>query len=364
MQRTQRLRDETYVANTARIVPLDNLPPGHRVRSLQLYCNVTGTKDVADALDGQLFAAWLSSVKIGSMVNIPGWHLQALNRSMLGKVYMDPTDIPGSGTTFSVNFALVIPFRDPRQPGADDGAVPCEMFAGKSLELSFAAGNVHGVGNLVATGGTVRVVADLVAGSAVPQVCQIGYLDPGSQTIEIDPGIYKDLIITDGTTTGTVTQAEITSVDFSVDGQAVHNNALHEQLVAAYNAEAVRDAAAELAVNAATYLPVVWHDHSGKSNLTKQPAIEKKGILQITGSLATPRISYWRSVAKDASAIEAVAAATGAPSTAVAYEPAVASKSELRAKDTSERRGAPTKKHRLAAAHLPGKFRTTPTRTK
>jgi len=357
MQRLARLEDVTWAAGASRLINLDSLPAQKRVRKIHLFFDLSGTKDSADALDGQLFARAASLIKIGSYVNIPGWNLQNLMHQIHGRIIMDPTDIPGSGTTFTMRFVLVIPFRDPRQPGSDDGSIPTELLLSKALEVTFSADGVWGVGNLILTAGTLRAEAEIVDESAVPQLNVIGYDDPGSSTFSIRPGVYKDLFINDGVADGVITEAEIESVDLEVDGISVLNNALNEQLVSAYNVDVPKDAAAELALNAATRLPLIWHDQSGKANISRQPVVEKQGRCQLTGTITAPRLVYWRSVEKDQETIASVALATNAPEDSVVYEPSTASKSPLRASIRSDRIGRMTKKDRILTRVLAGKVR-------
>ena len=361
MQKLFRLPDATWAASSIVRVDLDSLPPRHRVRKLQLLFDLSGTKDVADALDGNLFPLAVSRITIGNLVNIHGWGLWQLMKQVYGRVPWDPTDIPGSGTTFDHEFALSIPFHDPRQPSPTDGALLVEALQAQSLEIEFAAAAVHGVGNLVLTAGTVRVLADLIHGSAVPQVNQIGYEDPGATDFELKKGIYKDYFILDGTGSGTITRAEVTSVDLNADGDQVMSSVRHEQIVDAYNLEGMRDSSAELAHNAAERLPLIWHDQSGKSNLSKQVAVEKAAQVRLTGSITAPRGVFWRVFPKDEATIARMAEATGVDMTDRIYEPQTATKTVPRAMNRSARNNRWTKKARLLFNSLGGKARRTPT---
>jgi len=355
-----RLEDQSWVASGTRLVKLSVLPPGMRLRSLRLLCNITGTKDAADALANTSFPLFISNVRLNPrLVDMSGLALQDLNKIMHGRDVGLGTAIPGSGTTFDITFVFEIPFWDPRQPTASDGAIPTEMLLSKSLEITFAAANIAGVGNLVATAGTVRVMADLIDGSSVPQLVELFQIDPGSQTIKLDPGVYQDLWITDGTGIGSVTPTEVTQVDLVADGVALLNNHLHSQLIADFNFANVNDAAGELGYATPRFLPIVI-GHKKHGLLTKAVAIEQTGLLQIAGTMTAPRLCGRRIPLKDQATVEAVAAATGAPRGGV-YEPAVASKSAIRAFDKSARQGTFTRKARLLSGALAGKVRLTPT---
>lgn len=362
-QRFHPLESVSWGSQANRQVKLDLLPSQQRLYNLHLYFDLSGTKDAADAITADLFPRCVALLKVGQYVNIDGWALRELTRQIKGRTSNQGTDVPGSGTTFTMKFELVIPFRNPRQPGASDGAIPSELLHGKAIEITFAADNVWGVGNAKLTAGNVRCAAEMVHETNVPQLAEIGYKDPGAQTVQLEPGVYLDLFIVDGTTPGTITQAEVSAVSLEVDGESVWNNTLHEQIVAAYNDSGVLDSANEIAVNAATRLPLIWQDLHGKAEISKQPAIENGGRLQITGAMSSPRVVFWRALPKDQKAVEAIAAATGAPKNATEYEPTTASKKPLRAADKAVGGNLP-KKARILGSVLAGKVREAGTANK
>ena len=302
-----RMRDVTWAAGNTLQIPLDSLPPGQRVRRIELHVGISGTKDAADATAGNRAALAITRIQVGNLVNVTGWSLWQLMKQIYGREVGVPTDIPGSGTTWTFDFPIEIPFKDPRQPGADDGSIPTELLAGKVVEITFAAANVWGVGNLITTAGTVRCQCETSHGQGIPQIQQIGEFDPGATSFQILPGVYKDLFLLDGTADGTVTTAEVTSVDLHGDGEYWLNNALHQQIVSAYNTSGIRDSASNVTINAAAQLPLVWMPQDGKANLTKQFAVEKMGQIQLTGSL-NPRVVYWRAVEKDEVTLKSIAA--------------------------------------------------------
>jgi hypothetical protein len=276
-----------------------------------------------------------------------------------GKIVMDPTDVPGSGTSVDMEFELRIPLRDPRQPHSDDGSLGTDLLREKSLEFQFSASNFAGVGNLVLSGGQIRVMAELVEETDVPQLTQIGYEDPGSLTYHLPEGVYKDLFIVDGSSGGgTITRAEVSSVDLECDGRPVWGNALHEQIVAAYNGSATRAESGEVTHNAATRLPLIWHDQTGKANISKQPLVEKSGRVQLTGSITAPRYVYWRAIPKDDAAVERIARTQGAPAGASTYQPSTATKTPLMANERTASSGQKPKKVRVLESVLKGKLRT------
>lgn len=360
MQKFYRLEDVTWAAGGSRQVRLNTLPPGMRVRYIDLFFDLSGTKDAADALPPEQFARAVALLKLGNYYNIPGYALYQLNKHVEGRVIQEATSIPGVGATFDMEFHLRIYFRDPRQPASDDGSIPTELLQGQTIEITFASATVWAVGNLTVTAGNIRCQAECVHETNVPQLGVVGYIDPGSATGVLPPGVYKDLFILDGTGAGNVTRAEIESIDLDVDGDLVWNNALHEQIVHAYNVDCARQVQAELVDNAAERFPLIWHDQFGKSNITKQPAAEKQMKVQVTGSINANNIRYvfWRAVEKDASAVARIAAVTGAPQGADTYVPATVSKTLPQKFAERKPNGMLPKKGRLMNSVLPGKLRT------
>lgn len=362
MQRIERLEDQAWIANGNRLINMDTLPPRQRIRAILLFLNLQGTKGAADAVSADVFASAIKTLRIGNLVNITGRELYALARAANGRTVQRGTDIPGSGTTFNVNVCLEIPFRDTMQPGSDDGSLPTELVMGKALEVQFDTATVWGVGTVAITSGTLRSQALLVDETNTPQLNRIFYIDPNSQTVQLDSGVYKQLLLvkTDGTP---ITIADVAAVDLEVDGKPVFNNLLHEQLVQAWNREASEGAGNlfELTPNAAAFLPLMFGDRSGKSNLSKQPLVVNKGKLQITaGSLLNFRLVVWKAVPKDGDMVKDIASRIGAPSGATSYEPAFA-KPSLGKVDRINQNGRIDKKNDALYAYLPGKMRVAST---
>lgn len=361
-------RSETWAAGGTRPVPLTTLPPGKRVRAFKLYFDLSGTKDAADTLTGDNFARSVNRIQIGEYVSIAGESLWELNKELFGRVPTTSGDIPGSGTTFDMEFPLYIPFRDPRQTGSDDGSMPCELFDTLSIQITFAAATFAGVGNLLLTAGSVYVLAEIVEESAVPQVCRLHDFLPGSLTFNLEPGVYKSLFLLDGgpNTNGSITVAEVTAINMTADGEQPWNAARHESIVAAYNDDVMIDAAGFVTNNAASRLGLAWHDRFGKSHLTKQIAIEKGGQVQIiSGSITagTMTVVAWRALPKSEAAVKNIATAIGETDTATGasegkqetpiYLPSTATKAPL----GSALKKPGSRKHRIAAMTLPGHLR-------
>ena len=349
------------------IFPLSTLPPGTRIRELRWDVQVGYTKSSGDTLVADQFALWISNLRIGQYVNIPGPELQALVKQMLGRRAAAGADITAGTTTGTARFQVVVPFRDPRQSGAEDGSFPAEMLQGESAVITLAAANVHGVGTLAANpnGFQLALVADFIDGSGVPQVCQIGYLDPGGQTFEVPAGAYKDLLLLKAGMTATISEAEISSVIFSGDGEQILDNVPSGQLIQAFNTQGVRDSASEITIGTADRVPLTFVEWSGKGNISKQPLFESRGRIQMMGSLQSCRVVYWRAMQKDQGVINTAVMSTAAASPTIAgsklYEPQTASKYPLRTLQKGAQSGVSTKKGRMLATVLPGKVRSTAT---
>lgn len=329
----QNLESRNWVPGGNVSFSMDGLPPQTRVRSIQITVDLVGTKSAADAVSGDQFYKVLSNIKLGTYVNIGGPELAKLNWMQQGHVVEDPKvlySIPGTGTSFSLYAVFDLVFREPRSPASDDGSLPSELLSSRSLELSTSSNTVFSVGTLQITGGTIRCAVERIHETNIPMLTRIGYVDASSQTIRLESGVYKDLMLTkqDGTT---LSSTDISAVDVIADGRPILQNMRFEQLVALWNRTGYRNGSTtgrgELSKSAAEFLPLCWMDNSGKSNITKQMLVEKDLIIQLNGgSLSNPRLSYAKVVHKDSNAIAQIAQVIGVPPDATVYEPATASK--------------------------------------
>jgi hypothetical protein len=342
------------------IAPLSTLPPNHRLRSIRLLCALSGTKDSADTVPNTSFCSQIAQVKLGARHLLTGIMLQQMQDIDNGRLTGLGTTIPGSGITWSVVFELTLDLRQKRQEGSEDGSINVAELVDKSLEVQFAAANIFGVGNCVTTAGSIIPEVDLVPGSSVPEYVEQGYFLPGGQTIKLDPGVYLDLFVSDGVAIGSVAPAEVTQADLIADGEIVFNNRTYNQMISAYNHDNVLDAAAELGYATPNRLPIA-HLPLRHGKMTKALIVEKTGELRLSGTLTAPCVVYRRIALKDQGHVDAALARTPAPDGATSYEPAVASKTAVRAVHQSARQGAPNKRARIAFAALPGKLRTTKT---
>ncbi len=352
MEFLKRLDSRQVSANGNIQLPLSSLPPGCRVRAINLDVSVAYTKTGADTLPSERFAQWFALVHLGQFVNLPGPELQAVADSKLGRKAARGADIPGSGTAGVARFQVIVPFRDVRQPDPDDGSVPTEMLWNDALMLTMSPGNVHGVGtlNVDLNGFTINAHVDMVSGSGVPQLVQLGYIDVGGQTFEVPAGAYADLFACKAGMAANISEAEISTASFSGDGKQFLDNVTHGALIQAYNTLGVRDSAAELVIGATNRVPLAFMDQSGKSNISKQPYFESRARAQLQGSLTTFRVVYARAMPKDGSVIASAYAATGM--VAENYRVATASGTPLLGLDG---RGPINAKSRMLSRILAGK---------
>ena len=358
------LESQSWAASALRLIPLSILPPGKRIKRISLYFSFAGSKAGGAAVTAAEYPTLVSSVKIGPRwLNQTGQGLADAARIVYGKDSARGSDLTSGGTSAQAfAFELSIDFCDPRQPGITDGAIPTELLASRNIEIQFGSATAIATDTLTIASGTVSAMVELFEETGIPQMVEIGYFDPGSQTIMLEPGIYQDLWLTDGAPTGlgTVAVAEVTQVDLEADGQLILNNAAHAQLVHAFNREATGDAASELTVATPRFLPIVW-PKTNHGHLTKALAVEKQAALRLSGTETAPRVHFRRIPLKDEATVNAVAALTGAPAGG-AYEPQTATKSEARTIHRGEREGRVTRKSRLMFGALAGKIRRSPTK--
>lgn len=370
MQSSYTLRTETWAAGGTRYIPLTGLTPGMRTRALRLYFDLSGTKDAADALTADNFARSIQRIQIGEYVSITGESLYELNKELFGRDETDAsTDIPASGTTFDMEFALTIPFRDPRQTGSDDGSMPNELLDTLSIQITFAASTFAGVGNLTVTAGSAYAQAEQVLETAIPQINKLSDFQPGSLTFQLEPGVYKSLFLLDGgaNVNGSITVAEVTTVDVQCDALPVWTSARHESVISAYNSDVAADAAGGVAINSASRFPLIWQDRFGKAHITKQPAIEKGGTVRISaGTLTagTMTVVSWRALPKSEEAIKQIAEVIGEVESARdtgghSYLPSTSTKTALGSAKKTAARGLsrPKRKARLGGLVMAGHFR-------
>ncbi len=363
MQSYFTLRSETWADGATRHIPLTSLPPGKRVRSIKLYFDLSGTKTGgADALTGDNFPRAVQRVQIGEYVSLAGESLYELNKELFGRIPATSADIAAAGATFDMEFPLTIPFRDPRQSGSDDGSMPCELLDTLNIAITFASATFAGVGTMTVTAGSVYAVAEIVEESAIPQINRLYDFQPGSLTFSLEPGVIKSAFILDGgpNTNGSLTVAELTTIDMSADGLQVWTSARHESVIESYNADAVVDSAGAITVNSASRFPLVWPDRYGKAHLTKQPAIEKGGQVRISaGTLtaSTMTVVVWRALPRSEAASNQIADVIGENRAGAVYLPSTATKAPLGSAKKSEKAGRVTRKARVAGLTLAGHFR-------
>jgi hypothetical protein len=342
--------------------PLATLDKGKLLRSLNIHCNLTGTKGATDAVDGAIYGLWLQNVQCGPYLQCGGHGLRQLMEQKHGRIIMDPTDIPGSGTTFDVDFLVRWEPRQIRQQGANDGGLPTELLLDHELQITFAPTAITGGGTVTVTGGTIYLDAELCESEPGynPQIVFTKQNQYSAQTITVEPGVILNqfLLDTAAGAASSITEAELSNVIYTLDGRPYWRNQTHEQIIETYNAEAVEDSAAELSVNTAKRFPLVWLPKR-HGQLTKQPAIDAAGMLQLSGSQTSFTMVTERVVEKDPGTVQRIQTLTGGDPDAD-YKVATAKGNPVEATLRPKSDGSMPRKGRIAFRALPGKFKNKP----
>jgi hypothetical protein len=310
MKKLLHLDTREWVANGNLPILLKTLPERHYVRNLIIHMKLTGTRGEAEEVDSDLFGLAINLARISKYVNISGMDLFRMYTHAFGKRPEYRADIAGAGTTFTAEFDVIIPFADPRMTDPDDSAMPSELLRSFSLELVTAAANIYG-GNFVITAGQIRVHAEVVATNSVrvPTVRQLGFFDPGGQTLPLDPGSYLDLFLTK-VSGAAFTAAELTNLDCLMAGESAVQNLTPAQAVSYWNAIVAQDEG----------VPITWpgpvctilNTSRVDNKVTKAPGIEAQGgQVQILGTLTEPHAVYWRAMYKTPEDVAAIGRAQG-----------------------------------------------------
>lgn len=363
--RQNNLESKNWVPGGNIAISLDGLEPQTRIDSIQLMFNLSYTKATGDTLAAQYLAKAINNIKLGTYFNLSGREIFLLNTHMAGRqveANFPSQSIAAGATTGTVQFTLTIPFKDWRQSGSNDGALPCELVASKNIEITFDSAVIwqafgSASNTLTITSGIVRASLYRIPGTAMPQLNRVGYFDQSSLTLRLPAGIYKDVFVSklDGSL---ITPTDISVIDIEADGVLLVQNMRFEQLVALWNrfVASGNGAGYELdGVAGVPFLPVFWTDRNGKSALTKQIHAEKDVLIRVVnGALVTGRFTFWQVLQKDNNTLQSLAATIGVPAGKGVYEPDTASGSPVLSHANS-------KKTRGIYGALPGKFRAQPT---
>ncbi len=349
MEKLLHIDSREWLAGGTIPVMLKNLPNGHYVRSLKLNVSLAGTKHADDTLDGDLYGKVFNLIRISKWVNISGLDLDRLVTYRHGKRHEKRTDIAATPETFAIEFNIVIPFADYRMAEPDDSAQTAELLKGFALELVCASATVYGGTSITITSGTIKVHANVVKTSSkrVPELRQIGYLDPGGQTVSLDAGAYTDCFLsnTDGSD---FESGDVSNVDVQMEGESIVQNISPSQMVSHWSTEVGNDEDNGI-VWPGPVLPLI--STSRNANLiTKAPYTDGQGgVIQLLGSETEPHLVYCRSLVKDEEMIAEVGRKAGlADPHQVDYE--------VRSKGGPLESEPGSKKHSKKAGLIMGKF--------
>lgn len=297
---------------------LKTLPTGHYCRRLVLHFELSGTLDDAEELEGFDFGAFAANLRIARFVNISGYDLDLLNTYVLGKFPEFRADIEAGEETFELSGDLVIPFSDYRMVEPDDSALPTTELVPYALEVLCASATPWG-GTITITQGTLRLHAEVVktASVRIPTIRELGYMDPGGQTIRLDAGAYLDMFMS-MTDKSDFLAADVTNVDVMFDGEACVQNLSPAQLVSDYNYVTAVDVETPITWPGPV-LPLLYHRRTD-GHVTKASG-GASGQVQILGDETEPHVVYWRAIEKEPEQVIEIARRQGVPQPEVAeYE--------------------------------------------
>lgn len=220
------------------IVPLDQLPPGYRLRGIlaTLQLNVTQSA-VAAAVTAATLNRLFAMLTIGKRFRATGAGLNALFWAMMGRDFSLCADIPATNATaFSRDVKLWLPYSDLDAYEPDDTAPNVALFKDSPLQVDLASLTALAAtltGALAATLRTNAVIeksgADFVA---TPQ--RINFADYAGQQVRLDPGSYSHIVAykEDGSN---FTAAEVSALSVAVDGEPVAQRNQMAELAAIFN---------------------------------------------------------------------------------------------------------------------------------
>jgi len=308
----QNLQMQTYAWVASGMLPFANktLPPEFRVREYRLHFRLTGTKGSSETLAVDQFPLAIANIRLDSDwvdIDIGGFELSQLVENHMGKLLGQYTAVGAGAATFVLDFDLMVPVWDPTAIRADDSAMPVRLMADKSLQVSMAPAGIFG-GTIVITAGTIYCESYGVHDTAdepqvrAPEPRVLRMLDPGGQTIPLEPGIYHDFFLCFANGCD-LTAAGLTHATCVMDGYEVVSRLLSEQLIANWNILSCWDVHNSGLVWPDSRLPIIAPSRVN-GQITKRPYATKTGaVVTIYGTLATPHCVYWLTKFKDSGKI-------------------------------------------------------------
>lgn len=230
LPRLHLLESKPYVAGGNVQVSLRDLPPGKRIRAFFLRFEGLFTQSAAPALaSGDALAQIFQNIELGKRIKVTGAYLDRLNWLMRGGQMSLPADVPATASTaFRRTLTSIIPFMDPFADSKGDGCPLTDFFRDTPLIVDFAGSALFPT---ITIAGTLRTYAvlDEADEGVVPSALQMGYTDWTGSQVFLEPGLYTHAWAYKETG-GVITNAEITSISATIDGDRVIDLVRAEEL--------------------------------------------------------------------------------------------------------------------------------------
>jgi hypothetical protein len=336
MEKVQLIRSDAWAANGQLSIPLTSIPPLTKVRGIFLDIDGTYTEDgtantTAPAVD--LAAACVTNVRLDKYVNLSAYDLQELFLNRHGRAFENLVGIAvtkSATATFHVTIPIVW-----YHPGTkDEHCMPAELLRNKSLDLTLGAGVP--IAHLTTSLCTIRtsVVCVETTPGWVPVVTEMGAVDFGGQSIILgDRRAYIDAYL--ATTTRLAYGAGVlTAVEVLADGNSVMSQLATQQIQDRWNFKALVDTAmAKVLLDRS--VPIIT---SGRAyDLTKVPFAAQSLQVNISGTLTTPHMVYYRAIEKTMNDVREIGRATGIEPDAATYSLVTKKHGGLKAPSNSPR---------------------------
>lgn len=215
------LESKSYVAGGNVQVSLRDLPPGKRVKGFFLNLEATCTQSgSAAAVNGDDLVNVFANIECGKRIKGTGKFFDRLNWLMRGaQVALTPGLPATNSAVFKRTIRLVVPFYDANAFSALDCAPVSEFYRDTPLIVDFAGSALFSTVTITGTLRTWAILENAEVGVA-PSIQQVGYTDWAGQQLTLEPGLYTHAFLYKDTTgTTTITNAEVSSISMSVDGQ-------------------------------------------------------------------------------------------------------------------------------------------------
>jgi hypothetical protein len=233
MPRHHLLESKNFVSGGNVQISLKDAPPMQRIRAVLIRFEGVFTQGgAAAAISGSQLCRLFSNVELGKRIKGTGSFFDTLNWFMRGAQLSLPATIPATNAgVFRRTLDLVIPFYDGNAAGPSDALPITSFFRDTPLIVDFA--NVAALWPALSTvTGTVRaiLILDDAEEGVAPSIAQMGYYDLAGQTLILEPGLYTHLFEWNEDLS-VITNADVSSVSVSADGQRISDLLRAEELV-------------------------------------------------------------------------------------------------------------------------------------